>query len=254
MDLQLKGKRALVTGGTRGIGRAIAFGFADEGADVAVCARDALAVARMVAALKGRGVNAFGRPVDVADGAALAEFVHDAAAAFGGLDCAVANASALASGADEAAFRQAFEVDMMHTRNLAEAAMPYLEKSGTGSFTAIASVSGSEDYGFEDAAYGSMKSALLFYVKSMARYVAAKGVRANVVSPGMTYFKDGFWHKVEETAPDDFAAAVAASPMGRLAKPEEIANAVVFLSSAAAGFVSGVNFVVDGTLTRRIQN
>lgn len=253
MELGLKGRRAIVTGGTRGIGRAIAFGLATEGVDIAICARHADAVDDTVAALRATGVASFGRAFDVAEGGMLKSFVADAAQALGGLDSLVCNTSAMAEGVTEADFRRAFEVDLMHTVNAATAALPFLEKSKGGSIIAISSISGSEDYGYEGVSYGTMKAALLFYMKSLARHAAPKGIRANVVSPGTTYFKGGFWHDVEIKTPDSFAATLAENPMGRMATPEEIAQVVTFLASDAASFVAGANLVVDGTLTRRIQ-
>ncbi len=243
-----------MTGGTKGIGRAIAFGLAAEGCDVAICARSVEGVKGTVAALKATEVSACGEALDVSDGAALEKFIDRAAGLMGGLDILVCNASALASGSDDDSFRQAFEVDLMHTRNAAEAAIPHLAKSGAGSIVAISSISGSEDYGYGSSAYGTMKAALFFYMKSLARHVAAQGIRANVVSPGTTWFEDGFWDDVKKNDPETFARNVADNPMKRMARPEEIADMVVFLSSARASFVSGANVVVDGTLTVRIPN
>jgi 3-oxoacyl-[acyl-carrier protein] reductase len=254
MDLHLKGKRALVTGGTKGIGRAIAFGLAAEGADVAICARDAGGVAATVAELRALDITAYGEALDVSDGRALEGFVNRAATLLGGLDILVCNASALADGSGEEAFRQAFEVDLMHTRNAAEAAIPHLAKSGAGSIIAISSISGSEDYGYKSSAYGTMKAALFFYVKSLARHVAKDGIRANVVSPGTTLFEGGFWDRVRLATPERFERNIEENPFGRMATAEEIADVVVFLSSVRASFVSGANIVVDGTLTSRIPN
>jgi NAD(P)-dependent dehydrogenase (short-subunit alcohol dehydrogenase family) len=254
MELTLKGRRALVTGATRGIGRAIAETFAAEGAHVAICARDARAVSDTVAALAATGVNVHGAPIDVGDGDALRRFVRQAADALGGLDAVVANASALSSGAAEEEFRKAFDIDLMHTRNLAEAALPYLEKSSQASFCAISSVSGSEAYGYGSVSYGTLKAALFFYVKSLARHVAPKGIRANIVSPGTTLFADGYWDEVRRNDPERFARTITRNPMGRLATAQEIANVVVFLASSAASFVTGSNITVDGTLTARIPN
>lgn len=254
MDLKLKGRHVLVTGGTRGIGRAIALLFAGEGADVSICARDGKAVDETLKVLQAKGVKVFGRALDVADGKALAKFVEDAARVRGRLDGLVANASALAEGPGEEEFRKAFAVDLLHTRNAAEAAIPHLAKSTAGSIIAISSISGSEDYGYDSVSYGTMKAALFFYVKSLARHVAPMGIRANVVSPGTTYFEGGYWDEVKRNEPVRFARSVADNPLGRMATPEEIANVVVFLSSSAASFVSGTNVVVDGTLTTRIPN
>lgn len=253
MDLHLKGRRALVTGGSKGIGRAIALGFAAEGCDLAICARDAGGVALAVDDLKATGVNAYGDSVDVGDRAALESFIRAAAERLGGLDILVCNASAFAEGPSAEAFRAAFEIDLMHTRNACEAALPWLERSGAGSIIAISSISGSEDYGFDSVSYGTMKAALFFYVKSLARHVAPKGVRANVVSPGTTLFEAGFWDRVRISDPKGFAVNLAANPMGRMARPEEIADAAVFLASPRASFISGTNLVVDGTLTMRVQ-
>ena len=250
MDLQLIGKRALVTGATRGIGRAIADGLLAEGCSVAICARDVAAVAAWVTAHPG----SYGEAVDVSDAEALSRWVDNSAASLGGIDILVCNASALAVGATPQAFTEAFETDLMHTVTAANRALPFLEKSMAGSIVAISSVSGSEDYGYGDAAYGTMKASLLFYIKSLSRHLAPKGIRANVVSPGTTWFEAGFWHKVERENPEDFADAMSRNPMGRMATPGDIANAVLFLSSAAASFVTGVNLVVDGGLTQRIQN
>ena len=254
MNLDLTGKRAIVTGGTRGIGEAIVLGLAAEGCDVALCARDGSAVDTTVAEIKAMDVNAYGEALDVGDAAALEGFIARAAGRLGGLDILVCNASALVSGASADAFRNAFDIDLMHTRNAAEAALPHLKKAGGGSIVAISSISGSEDYGYESSAYGTMKAALFFYMKSLARHVAKDAIRANVVSPGTTLFEGGVWDKVRREDPDRFTRTIAENPMGRMARPEEIADVVVFLSSSRASFVSGTNVVVDGTLTMRIPN
>lgn len=252
MDLGLKGLSAVVTGATKGIGRAIAETLAAEGANVSVCARNADEVAQTVAALKARGVDAFGAAVDVADAAALKRWVADSAARFGGLDIAIANVSALAIGQDEASWRKEFEVDMLGTVRLVDAAMPWLEKSKAAAIVAVSSVSGRE-IDFAAGPYGTFKAALVHYVQGLAYQLAGKGIRANTMSPGNTYFPGGVWEQIEHGNPELFRQALALNPTGRMGRPQEMANAAVFLASPAASFVSGTNLVVDGALTRGVQ-
>lgn len=254
MDLGLAGKKALITGATKGIGRAIAERLVAEGCDVAICARNAAEVEATVTALAKKGRKATGRALDVSDGTKLKNWIAEAGGELGGLDILVLNASALASGSAPLAFEQAFDTDLLHTVNGVNAALPLLEKSKAGAIVAIASISGSEDYGIDSVAYGTMKAALLYYMKTLANHLAEKGIRANVVSPGTTYFKGGFWHKVEVDEPDVFAETMKNNPLGRMATPEDIANAVAFVVSPAAGFIVGANLVVDGGFTHRIQN
>lgn len=252
MDLGLKGKVALVTGGTKGIGRRVVEIFAEEGAHVGFCARSAAEVAETVAAVEAKGVRAFGTALDVADKAALEGWVAGAGAALGGIDMVVANVSALAVGADEAAWRAGFDVDLIHTVRLVEASMPFLEASAAPSILAISSVSGRES-DFTGYAYGAYKAALVHYMHTLAVNLAGKGIRANAVSPGNTYFEGGIWHQIETGNPELFAQSLALNPTGRMAKPEEIARGVVFLSSPASSFTTGTNLVIDGALTRGVQ-
>jgi 3-oxoacyl-[acyl-carrier protein] reductase len=252
MDLGLKGLRAIVTGGTKGIGRRCADLFAEEGAHVSVCARNEAEVAETVAALKGRGVTAFGQAVDVADKAALEAWVAASAKALGGIDIVVANVSALAVADDEEAWRKGFDTDMMHTVRVVNAAMPFLEASNAASITVISSVSGRE-IDFTGPAYGAFKAALVHYAQGLAHRLAGKGIRANAVSPGNTYFDGGIWQWIETNNPALFKQALALNPTGRMAKPEEIARGVVFLASPASSFTTGTNLVIDGALTRGVQ-
>lgn len=252
MDLGLKGLKAIVTGGTKGIGQAIAQTLAKEGAHVAICARHADEVAASVAELQALGVTAFGRAVDVADGPALAAWVNDAAAALGGLDIVVANVSALAIAADEAAWQRGFEVDMMGTVRLVNAAMPYLEQSGKAAIVTISSVSGRE-IDFASGPYGAFKAAIVHYTQGLAYHLAGKGIRANSVSPGNTYFPGGVWTQIEQGNPEFFKMALGMNPTGRMGTPQEMANAAAFLASPAASFVTGTNLVVDGALTKGVQ-
>jgi NAD(P)-dependent dehydrogenase (short-subunit alcohol dehydrogenase family) len=252
MDLGLAGKRALVTGGTKGIGRSIAEHLAADGAHVGICARDAAEVAETVAALAGKGVRASGRALDVADHAALGRWVADVAGEFGGLDIVVPNVSALAIGQDEASWRAEFETDLMHTVSAVNAAMPFLERSDAAAIVIIASVSGRE-VDFAAGPYGVFKAALIHYGKGLSYQLAAKGIRVNAVSPGNTYFPGGVWEKIEHGNPELFRQALALNPTGRMGKPEEIARAAVFLASPAASFITGTNLVVDGALTRGVQ-
>ncbi len=252
MDLGLKGLKAIVTGGTKGIGRAIAETLAAEGAHVAFCARNAEEVAAAVKAMARYGVKVSGSTVDVGDGPALAKWVADAAAELGGLDIAVANVSALAIAADEAAWQKGFDVDMMGTVRLVNAAMPYLEKSAKPSIVTISSVSGRE-IDFASGPYGAFKAAIIHYTQGLAYHLAGKGIRANTVSPGNTYFPGGVWTQIEAGNPEFFKMALGMNPTGRMGTPQEMANAVAFLASPAASFITGTNLVVDGALTKGVQ-
>ncbi|HXT06388.1 MAG TPA: SDR family oxidoreductase [Roseiarcus sp.] len=252
MDLGLKGLNAVVTGGSKGIGRRCAGLFADEGANVAICARNAGEVADAVAALNAKDVKAYGESLDVADKAALEGFVAASAKALGGLDIVVANASALAVQDDEDAWRRAFDTDMLHTVRAINAALPWLEKSKHPAIVIISSVSGRE-VDFTGPAYGAFKAALIHYSQHLAFKLATKGVRVNSVSPGNTYFDGGVWQNIERNVPDLFKEAMALNPTGRMAKPEEIARGVVFLASPASSFTTGTNLVIDGALTRGVQ-
>ena len=255
MDLQLNGKTAVVTGATRGIGRAIAECFADEGANVAICARNADQVAETVKALEAKGVKAWGAVVDIADGPALQAFVRKAGETLGGLDILVSNASALVQGNAEADWQAMFDIDMLGAVRTWEAARPFLTeaaaKSGDACFIIISSASAVNSD--SPSSYGAMKAALIHFAKGVARSSARAHVRCNVVSPGTVFFEGGVWGNVKAGMPGFFARMIAANPTGRMATPEEIGAATVFLASPRSAFTTGINMIVDGAITQRVN-
>ena len=251
MDLQLTGTRVLVTGGTRGIGRAVVEAFLDEGAVVGFCARGSDEVTATETALRGRG-TASGTALDVGDADALAAWVERSAETFGGLDVVVANVSALAIPDTEENWQASLNVDLLHTVRLVKAAMPHLERSDAASIIAISSVSGRES-DFASGPYGTAKTAIVGYIHGLAMQLAPQGIRANTVSPGNTYFEGGVWAGIETGDPDLFRTAVELNPTGHMGTPEEVAGPVVFLASRRSRRVSGTNLVVDGALTRGVQ-
>lgn len=255
MDLQLRGKKAVILGGTRGIGRAIAETLAAEGASLAVCARNAEQVAEAVTALAATGVEATGAPVDIMDGEALKGWIETAAAELGGIDILVSNAGAMAQGGDPASWEQNFRLDVLGMVNAFDAARPFLLEAaashGDASFVIIASISAAETD--NASSYGPIKAALIHFAKGLARQYAPRHLRTNVVSPGTVYFEGGVWNMVETNMPEMFKGAMDRNPMGRMATPQDIANAAVFLSSPLSSFTSGINMVVDGALSRRVN-
>ncbi len=255
MDLLLKGKNVIVTGASRGIGRAIAQTFADEGANVAICARTPGPVNEVVDGLKAKGVKAFGAGVDIADGPGLKAWIAKAADQLGGVDVLVSNASALPRDNSETAWQSLLDIDVMGAVRSFEAARPFLEKAGAGNgdaaFVIISSVSAAEASGI--SAYGAMKASLIHYAKGVAREGAPKHVRCNVVSPGTVYFKGGVWGNAKEHAPKFFKSMIQRNPTGRMASPEEIASATAFLASPRSAFTTGINMVVDGAISQRVN-
>ena len=251
MDLELKGKNVLVTGASKGIGFAIAELFADEGANLAICARNADDVAKAVKSLAAKDVKAWGQAIDVADPVALKGWVEAAANELGGIDTIVCNVSALAVGDTPETWEKSFRTDMMHTVNSVAAAKPFLEKSRSASLVIVSSVSGFE-VDFAAGSYGAMKAALIHYSKGLSSQLVAQGIRVNVVSPGNTYFEGGIWQNIERGMPDLFKSAMALNPTGRMGTAQEVAAGVVFLASPVASRVSGTNLIIDGALTKAV--
>jgi 3-oxoacyl-[acyl-carrier protein] reductase len=255
MELGLKGRNAVVLGGTRGIGRAIAATLAAEGAGVAVCARNADQVASTVAELKAQDVRATGAPVDITDAAALKSWISGVAQEFGSIDMLFSNAGAMAQGGDAASWEQNFRLDVLGAVHAFEAARPFLEasgeKTGDAAFLIISSVSAAQA---ENASsYGPIKAALVHMAKGLARQYAPRKIRVNVVSPGTVYFKGGIWNMVEQNAPKRYHDTLARNPTGRMATPQEIANAAVFLASPASSYTTGSNLIVDGAISNRVN-
>lgn len=255
MDLGLKGRNAVVLGGTRGIGRAIAATLCGEGANVAVCARNADQVAATVTELKASGVRATGASVDVTDGAALKSWIDRVAQELGSIDMLFSNAGAMAQGSDAASWEQNFRLDVLGAVHAFEAARPFLEasgeKTGDAAFVIISSISAAQ----ADLAssYGPIKAALIHMAKGLARQYASKKIRVNVVSPGTVYFKGGVWNMVEQNMPKRYQDALSRNPLGRMATPQEIASSAVFLASPISSFTTGSNLVVDGAISNRVN-
>lgn len=254
MELGIRGKNAIITGGSQGIGLGIAQVLADEGANVAICARSADRVAQAVETLAAKGVRAAGASVDVTDTEALRAWVDSVAGELGGIDIVVANTSAFSITNSLEDWRSGFEVDLIGNVSLIQAAAPYLEKSSSGVVTIISSVAGVQHWAFEaDMAYGSFKAALIHHAKALSRTWSSKGIRVNSVSPGPVYSSDGPWGRVQQAHPELYEAMLAEAPFGRMGTPEEIGAAVAFLSSSRAAYISGINLVIDGNLSSRVQ-
>ena len=252
MDLQLAGRTAMVTGGTRGIGRATVELFLAEGADVAFCARTEADVRAAEEALADVGPRVVGSVVDVGDAEAIRGWVASTAETFGGIDIIVSNVSALAIPDTDESWAASLNVDVMGTVRLVKAAMPHLEASEVPAIVTISSVSGRE-VDFASGPYGTAKAAIIAYTQGLAHQLADKGIRANVVSPGNTYEPGGVWASIEAGNPDLFSMAMGLNPTGRMGTPQEIADSVVFISSPRSSRTSGANLLVDGALTRGMQ-
>ncbi|MEM7287030.1 MAG: SDR family oxidoreductase [Actinomycetota bacterium] len=250
MDLGLAGKKVAITGGSRGIGRAITAQMLAEGASVSICARGQDGVDEAIAAL-GDGV--VGQAVDVGDGDALRSWIEWSAEELGGLDVFVANASGGGGGTDDKRFDDNYQVDLMGLVRGSQAAEPHLEASGEGAILMISTTAALEHFGPGPSSYMSLKAAATAYAAGLAQTLAAKGIRVNTISPGPIFFDEGPWDRIKAGMPEFYEATVAGQPSGRMGSPEEVANVAAFLCSPAASWVTGANVVVDGGYTKRIN-
>jgi 3-oxoacyl-[acyl-carrier protein] reductase len=244
MELSLKGQRALVTGGSRGIGLAIAHAFAQAGADVAICARAPGPLAQAEADLRRTGRKVSAHVCDLSDGAAVTAWVEQAAADLGGVDILVNNASGFGRTDDEAGWATSIAVDLMASVRASQAAMPFLLKQG-GNIIHIASISGLKA-SVRTPPYGAVKAAIMEYAQTQALTHAAHKVRVNCIAPGSIFFEGGTWDVVQKENPALYGRILSSIPSGRFGTPEEVAKVALFLASDCAPWVTGQTLVVDG--------
>ena len=251
MDLKLTGQSAVVTGATKGIGRAIIEALSDEGCNIAVCARNADEVAATVEAMQAKGVKATGKALDVTDGDAFKGWIADAGAELGGLDIFVSNVSG-GNAPGDAGWLSQFNGNILTAVHGVEACMPFLEASSNGSIIMISTTAAVEQF-MNAGPYNAMKAALLNYSGALAHDLAPKGIRVNSVSPGPIFIEGGSWDSIKQNMTALYDSTVAGIPLGRMGTADEVAAQVALLASPRAGFTSGTNVVIDGSFTKRIQ-
>ena len=253
MDLGLKNKNAIITGATKGIGLATAKVLVAEGASVAICGRDPEGVDVALSSLSDAGPGeAIGAVVDGGDKDALQSWINNTAVKMGGLDILVPMVSGKGPQEGEEAWDAVYKLDMLATARAIEAALPHLQDSKAAAIVCIGSTSALEEW-VAPGAYNAMKAAVIVHAEQQGLFLAPQGIRVNSVSPGPTQSEGGDWEIINQMMPEFYDATVAKQPMGRLGKPEEIANAIAFLASPAASWITGINLVVDGGITKRMQ-
>jgi NAD(P)-dependent dehydrogenase (short-subunit alcohol dehydrogenase family) len=252
MDLGLRGKKAIVTGATKGIGRAIVELLAAEGADVGLCARSEEEIDETVRSLQARGVNVVGGALNVRDGDAYKAWLEATADKLGGCDIFVPNVSGGAGMDSEKNWWRSFEIDVLHTVRGCETLLEPLKKSGQGAVVIISSTNAIETFG-GPMAYNAMKAALINYAKQLSQFVGRHQVRVNTVSPGPIYFEGGAWEMLKGTNPKFYESSLRAMPCGRFGTPEEVARVVAFLASPAASLITGANVVADNGFTKGVR-
>jgi NAD(P)-dependent dehydrogenase (short-subunit alcohol dehydrogenase family) len=257
MDLGLGGKKALVTGGTRGLGRHIALTLLEEGCDVAICGLDELRAQQASRALSAGSGRCIGHAVDVADRDAVRQWIDRICETLGGIDIVVSNATGAGVAPDAEGWRKSVSVDLMGAVHVVEAAREPLERSASAAVLLIASI-GALESGIDlfppDAGqpHDVVKSAILGYMGNLSRSLAP-AIRVNAVSPGPLYVAGGPWEQLAHLRPGEFEKVRARCLLGRLATAGEVARAVAFLVSPAAAAITGTNLVVDAGMTRRYQ-
>lgn len=244
MDLGLAGKAAIVTGGSRGIGRATALRLASEGCHVAICARGAAELRAVAEQIRASGVKAFAATCDVRSAHSLDEFLEQAHTALGRIDALVNNASALAMGRDESDWRAGFEVDLLPCVRASQKVVPWLRQQGGGAIVHVSTTAALE--GPTPPAYSALKAALISFSKNQAIELAPENIRVNCVAPGCTEFPGGLWASVHRDDPEAWAQMVATIPAGRMGTAEEVADVIVFALSERASWLRGALLCVDG--------
>jgi len=245
MPFDFSGKKVVVCGGSRGIGRSIALGFAQSGAAVSICARGAEALEATRKELAKSAKTAHAGVCDLSDNGAITGYVADAARALGGIDVLINNASGFGMGDGEEGWAPSLSVDVMATVRASREALPHMEKAGGGAIVNISSISGLAP-SVRTPAYGAVKAAVIHYTTSQAATWARKGIRVNCIAPGSIEFPGGVWDQRKKSAPELYGRILNSIPFGRLGHPEEVANVALFLCSEQGRWVTGQTIAVDG--------
>jgi NAD(P)-dependent dehydrogenase (short-subunit alcohol dehydrogenase family) len=251
MELGLSGAKAIVTGSTKGIGRAIAETLLAEGASVAICARDAEGVGRAVDELSTRG-TVWGQAVDAGDSQALRDFVSAAIDQLGGLDIYVHNTSGKPGKTFEA-WQNNMDIDLMALVHGVDAAAEAMVAGGRGALISISTSAVGEHFASGSNSYSAFKAAVTNWTLGQAQVLGARGIRCNVVSPGPIWVDGGDWNRVKDARPEFFEVTEKTHPMGHIGTVQDVANAVVFLASPAAKHINGANLTVDGGFMKRVD-